>query len=116
VKTPFPFPSHLRGLVIPIPEESEPEALLTATVACPCGGDTFDLLFPGATHTYAGEECPCTTRVGEAFFFLVRARCRKCGEEHLLIDQDLHGWNGVVCHDAAQAALPRPPLVSWKCP
>jgi hypothetical protein len=46
---------------------------------------------------------------------LIKARCTGCQKEHLLLDVDFHGWNGFVCHDLQQAALPRPSLVPWTC-
>ncbi|MCX7922001.1 MAG: hypothetical protein N3B21_08330 [Clostridia bacterium] len=35
--------------------------------------------------------------------------------EHLLFDDDFHGWNGWICHDTSKAVLPRPELIEWKC-
>lgn len=76
---------------------------------------TFRLLFPGRTHKFQGRTTPCTAKVGDAWFFRVEARCEKCGMHHLVLDVDLHGWNGFVCHDERQSSLARPPLVAWKC-
>jgi hypothetical protein len=110
----MPVPAHLRDCVRlhdPIVDETE----LVATVRCPCGSEEFILLFPGQTHEYGGQQIPCTAEVGGNFFFLIKAVCASCAKEHLLIDQDFHGWNGFVCHDKSQALKPRPSLVPWKC-
>jgi hypothetical protein len=110
----MPVPKHLKGCVIPR-DSIVDEASLIGAVKCPCGGDHFQLLYPGQTHQWEGESIPCTAEIGKAFFFLIKAKCTECGKEHLVIDNDFHGWNGFICHDARQAALPRPPLVPWKC-
>jgi hypothetical protein len=110
----MPSPTHLRTCVIPDDAHID-ELPFRGKVKCSCGGASFQLLYPGQTQECKGETIPCTADIDDDCFFLVKARCPSCKEEHLLIDQDFHGWNGFVCHDAEQAALPRPPLVPWKC-
>jgi hypothetical protein len=110
----MPVPSHLRGLVVPL-DSAIDEKALSATVRCPCGETKFELLYPGQTHEHAGEMIPCTAEIDGNFFFVLESRCPSCGREHLLLDADLHGWNGFICHDPAQAALARPRLVAWLC-
>jgi hypothetical protein len=110
----MPVPSHLQGIVVPLDSAIDEEAL-SATVSCPCGDTKFELLYPGQTHEYAGKTIPCVAEIDGKFFFVLKSRCAGCGREHLLLDSDFHGWNGFVCHDSAQAALPRPPLVPWSC-
>ncbi|MBN1511602.1 MAG: hypothetical protein JXB13_06275 [Phycisphaerae bacterium] len=110
----MPVPSHLRGAVRPR-DTAIDEAALDAEVVCDCGSRRFDLLFPGETHEYRGQQIPCTAQINDRFFFLVRAHCTACGRDHLLFDKDFHGWDGFVCHNDAQASLPRPPLIPWKC-
>jgi hypothetical protein len=110
----MPVPSHLVGSVRP-KDAVVDEAPLDADVVCGCGSRRFDLLYPGQTHEYRGEQIPCTAQINDRFFFLIKARCTTCDRDHLLLDKDFHGWNGFVCHDEAQASVPRPPLVPWKC-
>jgi hypothetical protein len=110
----MPVPSHLQGLVAPLDSAIDEEAL-SATVRCPCGETKFELMYPGQTHEYAGEMIPCTAEIDGNFFLVLKSRCAGCGTDHLLLDADFHGWNGFVCHDPAQANLPRPPLVAWPC-
>ena len=110
----MPVPTHLRNCVVPN-DPTIDEFEFSGKVRCPCGSTQFRLLYPGATHEYHGEIIPCAAKIAGKFFFLIKAACVKCDREHLLIDEDLHGWNGFVCHDAAQAAIERPPLVPWKC-
>lgn len=110
----MPVPSHLTDFVAP-KDPTVDEGPLDADVRCPCGSSKFALLFPGHTKEYQGETIPVVAQINGKFFFLVKARCTNCNDQHLLLDADFHGWNGFVCHDAEQAALPRPPLVPWKC-
>lgn len=110
----MPVPTHLKTCVIFETRETE-ESPFRGAVKCSCGSDKFLMLFPGETHEYDGEQVPCTAEIDGKFFFLVTAKCSNCSNEHLIIDQDFHGWNGFVCHDAVQAALPRPKLKPWAC-
>ena len=111
----MPVPSHLTDCVVP-KDNALDESPLDARVVCPCRSQHFQLLFPGQTHEYAGETVPCTAEIDRRFFFVVKAQCTACKREHLLLDSDFHGWNGLVCHQSQQAALPRPRLIPWKCP
>lgn len=110
----MPIPTHLKDVVVPRDERIDEEAL-SADIRCPCGGATFELLYPGQTHEYDGEIIPSTAEIGGRFFFLLKARCSSCSSEHLLLDADFHGWDGFVCHDSEQAAIERPTLTPWKC-
>ena len=111
----MPVPSHLVDCLVPKESEVD-ENPLDAEVHCPCGSTRFDLMYPGQTHDFPDEETiPCTAEIDGKFFFMIKARCTACQRVHLLLDSDFHGWNGFVCHDAEQAAIPRPPLVPWKC-
>jgi hypothetical protein len=110
----MPVPTHLKGLVVPR-EEAIDEKPLDADVRCPCGDEKFELLYPGQTHEYGGKTVPCVAQIGERFFLVLKARCAACSREHLLLDADLHGWNGFVCHVPEQAATERPPLMPWGC-
>jgi hypothetical protein len=110
----MPVPTHLRDCVVPSSSKVD-EKPLKARVQCPCGGKRFHLLYPGQTQRHDGKKFPCVAKIKKTFFFLIKAKCTACGKEHLLLDKDFHGWNGLVCHDPKQAKLPRPPLVPWKC-
>ncbi len=110
----MPIPRHLKGLVVPRDGRVD-EGPLSADVRCPCGVSAFELLYPGPMQEHDGEVGPCTLEMGGRFFFVFRARCTTCRLEHLLLDADFHGWDGFICHDPVQAALPRPPLVPWEC-
>jgi hypothetical protein len=74
----------------------------------------FEMQHTGATHEIDGEIMPCTAEINGGFFLRIVAKCTGCGTEHLLLDQDFHGWNGFVCGDKSQLR-PRPHLVPWPC-
>ena len=110
----MPVPTHLRSIAVArnVTPNGEP---LCADLRCPCGGSMFQLLYPGQTHEYAGELVPCTAEIDGCYFFILKALCVNCLAQHLLLDVDFHGWDGFVCHDPKQAALPRPEVTPWKC-
>jgi len=110
----MPAPTHLLGITDQRPEDCTPTEFV-ADLHCPCGGREFSLLYPGATQEWNGKVYPCTAQIDDRFYFLVRARCAACNDEHLVFDRDFHGWDGFVVHDESQAATPRPPLVPWQC-
>lgn len=106
-------PRHLIQCVIP--ELSTSEKSFRYSLSCRCANKSFRLFYPGQTHKYDDKTIPCTAEIDGDSFFLIRAICTKCGEDYLVFDKDFHGWDGIVCHDTAQAALPRPCLIAWKC-
>src|SRR6185437_9152477 len=63
----MPAPTHLKGIVVPR-DAAVDEQALSADLRCPCGGDVFDLLYPGQTHEYRGELIPCTAEIGDITF------------------------------------------------
>ena len=75
----------------------------------------MEFRYPGQTHLWGGREIPCVASIDGKHFLRLEARCVGCGRDHLLLDADFHGWDGFVCHDPEQAALPRPDLVAWPC-
>ncbi|GAB5517721.1 hypothetical protein [Rhodopirellula baltica] len=109
----MPTPSHLSDC-IRRPSADNDEEPLVAPVACPCGSEQFTFLYPGQTAGDADNPYPVVATIDGKYFLVLRAAC-ECGQSHLLLDADLHGWNGYVCRAVAQASLPRPDLVPWSC-
>jgi hypothetical protein len=110
----MPTPSHLKEVIVRSDTKFDEEPLV-APVRCPCGGEVFEILYPGQIHDRNGEAVPCVAKVGGRFFLFLKVRCNACEREHLLLDKDSHGYNGYVCHDSAQSSLPRPDLIPWRC-
>ena len=109
----MPTPSHLTDC-IRRPSTDTDEEPLVAPVVCPCGSDQFTFLYPGQTAGDGPDLHPVTAKIDGKYFLVLRAACA-CGQSHLLLDADLHGWDGYVCRNDEKAALPRPDLVPWRC-
>jgi hypothetical protein len=109
----MPTPKHLESILVRDDAKVD-ETDLSGKLKCTCGSETFSLRYPGKTQGWLNKT-PCTIEIDGKFFFLVKTVCNTCKTEHLIIDQDVHGWNGVICRDEEQRGLPRPPLVDWKC-
>ena len=109
----IPAPQHLRAITLPNPAKAE-QHQYAGHVRCPCGCEMFEMQHTGATHEWDDEVIPCVAEIDGEFFLRIVAKCVKCGSEHLLLDKDLHGWNGYVCKEKSRH-LPRPSLVAWPC-
>jgi len=107
-------PTHIADCVKSSVFECD-DSILSCDIECNCGGQVFEVLFPGQTHLYQGKEIPCTMEIDFNFFFLIKAKCKKCQSEYLLFDKDYHGWDAFVCGFATSANKPRPPLIPWTC-
>jgi hypothetical protein len=84
-------------------------------VQCACGNRKIRLLHTGATwHDASGNSFPKQAKVGDAYLLVVKAKCSKCQAEHLLFDDNRHGWNGFVVRqgDRVQPAFD---MVPWVC-
>jgi hypothetical protein len=110
----IPPPSHLATCTRPVRQLAE-EHQYAGHIRCTCGGEIFELLHTGQTHEWNGETIPCVAEIDGEFFFRLAARCAACETEHLLLDQDFHGWNGFVCRNESDQRRPRPSLVVWEC-
>jgi hypothetical protein len=80
----MPTPSHLKGVIVRADLSSDEEPLV-AQVRCPCGGEVFEVLYPGPTHEWNGRTVPCVAEEGGRFFLVLMTRCTACGREHLLL-------------------------------
>jgi hypothetical protein len=110
----MPVPKHLRNCAI-INESFCAQDCVVATVQCCCSNQELRIMFPGQGHHWKDELCPVVAEIDGNLYFVIVAKCDRCALEHLLIDRDFHGWEGVVCHDVEQASRPRPGLVAWAC-
>lgn len=110
----MPAPTHIFEWVIPDTDIID-EGNFSGKVRCPCGCEDLQILYPGQTHEYNGEQVPCTAEIDGKFFFIVKIKCTCCENEHTIFDADFHGWDGYVCNDPEQSKLPRPNLILYKC-
>lgn len=110
----MPPPSHLTDWITPDTDKTN-DYNFSGTVKCPCGNEHVEVSHPGGTYEEDGVKFPCTFEIAGKFFFLINVKCSACNEETVLFDADFHGWEGYVCHNKKQAALPRPELHLWNC-
>ena len=111
------LPTHLRECVrrpdVPV---TEAEGRVAGPVVCPCGSSELELLYIGERGGTVRNPVICVTQVDDGFFLRLSASCPSCDRMHLLLDMDLHGWNGRVCRVEKEALRPRPPYKTWSCP
>jgi hypothetical protein len=110
----LPIPSHLAGWVVPVAFEDE---VLEASVRCPCGSERTELHYPGETHLSVGSGTPIPSmvKIGDEWFFLIKAVCADCRAEHILFDRHFHGCGGFLYPGNKGRKLPRPRLWPWRC-
>ncbi len=111
------IPTHLASFVEPA-ETSETSSNLTLRLKCPCGGNTFEILYQkGGDKNEKGEPTPGPVEAeyrGE-FFFVIRARCANCREERLVFDARVHGYDALIGGWPGNQDMERPPLRVWSC-
>lgn len=110
----LPVPSHLIRCTSPC-ERDVAENDYTGNITCTCGSDAFCFHHTGGTHECDGATIPCVTEIDGEYFLRIVAVCWECGNQHLLLDKDYHGWNGSVCRQEAKCNRPRPSLTPWPC-
>jgi dipeptidyl aminopeptidase/acylaminoacyl peptidase len=108
----MPAPAHLQKCTAPVASQCRRNRSV-AHLQCPYGGKKFSLLHAGATREQNGVKFPKDTKVGDAYFMMIKAVCAQCHAEHLIFDKDFHGWNGFVVNTGERAQ--RPELVAWIC-
>jgi len=110
----YPTPKHLRDLLVLDSARSGAHELFGA-IKCRCGSHTFQPLYVGSRNEENEEHFLQVVKVGENWYLRIGARCASCHREHLLFDNQFHGWNGYVCTDEQTRRLPRPPFEEWAC-
>jgi ribosomal protein S27E len=108
----IPLPRHLKDILNPIGEEND-EFELTGKIVCNCGSENFTIKFVGDDSEYEENKVIMVSEVDGNFFLIVKVKCNSCGKEHLIFDDNLHGWNGFVCGESKD--LPRPDSKVWSC-
>lgn len=105
----LPIPTHLEKILIPMGDENT-EFHVDGCIRCSCGCESFHIkVYANITKGY-----PQVMEYGDGFAFVVKVICADCGKEHLIFDDNKHGWDGFVCH--AGVEVPDNKLKSWKCP
>ena len=109
----LPIPKHLESILKPI-GESNNEFEVTGKIVCDCGSENFTIEIVGDDADYQKDNIIKVTEIGGNYFLIVKVKCNNCGKEHLILDNDYHGWNGFVCGGESRN-LPRPDTENWNC-
>jgi ribosomal protein S27E len=109
----LPIPRHLENILKPI-DGNNNEFKVRGKIVCPCRSEKFMIMFVGNDADYQRNNVIKVTKVGENYFLIIKVKCNNCGEEHMIFDNDYHGWNGFVCGGDARG-LPRPDTKNWTC-
>jgi len=114
----FPPPSHLQNLVLPLKVDAskDDDTEFVGALVCPCGCNEFILLYAGGAIGKGKTKSLGYAEVDGENFYIVKARCTRCDAEHLIFDDDFHGWNGYVCAPVdGNRNRRRPDLEPWEC-
>lgn len=111
----LPIPHHLKDILVPQGDDNDGYAV-TGPLRCNCGSEDFSVLYHGDASDFEETGSIRQIRHKGKTLLAVRAKCLKCGREHPVFDDTVHGWNGFVCHDDACDTLQKPAENVWKCP
>ena len=109
----LPIPRHLKEVLKPSGVDNG-ELQVTGEIQCDCGSKSFRIKLVGDTSCYVEERVIKVAEIDGHFFLIVKVQCNNCNKEHLIFDNDFHGWNGFVCGGDAKEQ-PRPEANVWNC-
>ncbi len=109
----LPIPKHLYELMHPIGEEND-EFNVNGKLKCNCGIESFEIKLVGDDSDYKKEQVIKVTEVNDGYFLIIKTHCKNCNSEHLIFDNDFHGWNGFVC-GGDNREMERPETKQWNC-
>jgi hypothetical protein len=109
----FPIPKHLNSIFKPI-GDTNTEFAVIGKIVCDCGNDNFNISFVGDDRDYDIDKVIKVKNVYGNDFLIVKVKCINCNKEHLIFDDDFHGWNGFICGDDSKN-LERPKSKIWAC-
>lgn len=108
----LPIPKHLKGIFQPLGTKNS-EFEVVGKLVCDCNSEDFAIEFVGDDHKYWWHKAIRVARIGDGYFLIVKVECNNCKKEHLIFDNDYHGWNGYIGGDFRE--LPRPETKDWNC-
>ena len=77
--------------------------------------DIFDILMINDIKYTKNGIYPSVLEYDQNFFFVVAVKFLDCQDPYVLLDKDLHGWNGWVYRDPKQLLKVKPDYKLWKC-
>ncbi|NDV64889.1 hypothetical protein D0T60_06495 [Bacteroides sp. 224] len=109
----IPVPKHLKSILKPIGDNNS-EFEITGKITCDCGSENFAIEIVADDSDYSKEQVVKVTEIDGNYFLIVKVKCNSCNKEHLIFDNDFHGWNGFVCGGDSKDQ-PRPSTKKWHC-
>lgn len=109
----LPIPKHLKSILKPIGDKNN-EFEITGKIVCDCGSENFTIELVGDSSDYEKNNVIKVVEIEENYFLIIKVKCNSCNKEHLIFDNDYHGWNGFVCGGDSRE-YPRPESKVWHC-
>jgi len=109
----LPIPRHLETILKPIGNDNT-EFEVVGQMVCNCGSDKFKIEIVGDDSEYESDCVIKVQEIADNYFLIVKLHCNDCDKEHLVFDNDYHGWNGFICGGDSKE-LPRPKTKVWNC-
>lgn len=110
----LPIPIHLKNILIPRGENDEFE--ISGDIRCDCGNSEFIINFIGNDQDGIVTLC----KREEAYYLVVKCKCKECDKVHLIFDSNLHGWDRFVCNEIEFKGYEDFPIEkyerTWLCP
>ena len=89
---------------------------LKADIVCRKNGSKrFEVLLVSSTRETRNRIIPVVLQNDQGFFLVIAIKFLNCDEQFVLLDKDLHGWNGWVFRDHEQLKKTKPPYKLWTC-
>ncbi len=64
---------------------------------CRCGNENLVIKLVGDDSNYEKDQVIQVLETNNGFFLIINVFCNVCKSEHLIFNNDFHGWNGFVC-------------------
>ena len=109
----LPIPKHLKSILIPTGTANN-EFEVTGHIVCDFGNDHVSVHLLGNTAIYGEDKVVKVIEINGNYFLIIKINCNKCLKEHLVFDNDYHGWNGFVCGGDSRN-IPKPPTIEFRC-
>ena len=109
------IPTHLTECAL-LEEVDTRQNYIKASLICKRHNiDIFEILMVNGLKNTKKGVYPSVLEDGQNFFFVIAAKFLDCQDSYVLLDKDLHGWNGWVYRDHEQIIKVKPDYKLWKC-
>lgn len=109
----LPIPKHLKDILFPVGNDNS-ELSVTGKIKCKCGSENFRIQIVGDDSQYNDSQVIKVAEISGKYFLIIKVVCNDCSSQHLIFDNDYHGWNGFVC-GGDNRDVERPQTKQWNC-